>query len=94
VRIAAVRILEARALLGITRADQLPQVTAAASVLNERSPQAAGRPAIENEPRPAQCRTRMGAGLLGQVPTRDRVGAGQPSLGRMGAASRRQFACQ
>jgi multidrug efflux system outer membrane protein len=50
VRIAAARILEARALLGITRADQLPQVTAAASVINERLPQAAGRPAIETSP--------------------------------------------
>src|ERR1044072_7214089 len=47
VRIAAARILEARALLGITRADQLPEVTASASTFNERLPQAAGRPAIE-----------------------------------------------
>ena len=44
VRIAAARILEARALLGIARADQLPEVNAAASVANERSPEAAGRP--------------------------------------------------
>ena len=50
VRIAAARILEARALLGITRADQLPSVDAAASVANERSPQAAGRPAVETSP--------------------------------------------
>jgi len=50
VRIAAARIMEARALVGITRADQLPQVNAAASVLSERSPQVAGRPAIETSP--------------------------------------------
>jgi outer membrane protein, multidrug efflux system len=50
VRIAAARILEARALLGITRADQLPEVSAAASVVNERFPQAAGRPALETSP--------------------------------------------
>jgi multidrug efflux system outer membrane protein len=50
VRIAAARILEARALLGVTRADQLPEVNAAASVANERIPQAAGRPAIETSP--------------------------------------------
>jgi multidrug efflux system outer membrane protein len=50
VRIAAARILEARALLGIARADQLPEVNAAASVVNERLPQAAGRPAIETSP--------------------------------------------
>ena len=37
VRIAATRILQARALLGITRADQLPEVSAAASAVNERS---------------------------------------------------------
>ncbi len=50
VRLAAARILEARALLGIARADQLPTVTGAASVLNERSPQVAGRPALETSP--------------------------------------------
>ena len=37
--------VEARALLGITQADQLPEVSAAASAVNERLPQAAGRPA-------------------------------------------------
>jgi len=50
VRIAAARILEARALLGITRADQLPEVTAAASAFNERSPTVAGRPPVETSP--------------------------------------------
>src|SRR3954471_24095721 len=50
VRIAAARILEPRALLGIARADQLPEVNAAASVVNQRYPQAAGRPAIETSP--------------------------------------------
>src|SRR5262245_43352452 len=49
-RIAAVRILEARALLGITRADQLPAVTASASAFDERSPQVAGRPPVETSP--------------------------------------------
>ena len=50
VRIAAARILEARALLGITRADQLPSVSAGISAANERSPQVAGRPALETSP--------------------------------------------
>lgn len=50
VRIAAARILEARARLGITRADQWPGVTAAASVFNERSPEVAGRPPVETSP--------------------------------------------
>ena len=42
VRIAAARILEARALLGITRADQLPEVSAAC-VCGQRTP-SSGRP--------------------------------------------------
>lgn len=50
VRIAAARILEARAFLGITHADQLPDVSAAASVVNERSPAVAGRPPAETSP--------------------------------------------
>jgi multidrug efflux system outer membrane protein len=50
VRIAAARILEARAQLGITRADQLPSVNVVASVANERSPEVAGRPAVETSP--------------------------------------------
>lgn len=47
VRIAATRILEARAQLGITRADQLPSVTASASSVNERIPQSARIQSIE-----------------------------------------------
>ncbi|HEV2963675.1 MAG TPA: efflux transporter outer membrane subunit [Candidatus Angelobacter sp.] len=47
VQIAATRILQARAQLGITRADQLPSVEASASSANERTPQGVGRPAIE-----------------------------------------------
>jgi multidrug efflux system outer membrane protein len=47
VRIAAERILEARAQLGITRANQLPTVSASASAINERIPQSARLPAID-----------------------------------------------
>jgi multidrug efflux system outer membrane protein len=47
VRIAAARILQARAQLGIARADQLPSVTAGAAALNERIPQSARLPSIE-----------------------------------------------
>jgi multidrug efflux system outer membrane protein len=50
VKIAAARVLEARALVGIARADQLPDVSAAASVANERSPEVAGRPPVETSP--------------------------------------------
>ena len=47
VRIAAARILEARAQLGITRADQFPSVAANASSVNERIAQSARIPSIE-----------------------------------------------
>jgi len=47
VRIAAARILEARAQLGITRADQLPSVSASASSVNERVAQSVRLPSFE-----------------------------------------------
>jgi len=47
VQIAAARVLQARAQLGITRADQLPSVEGAVSATNERTSQVVGRPAIE-----------------------------------------------
>ncbi len=47
VRIAAARIVEARAQLGITRADQLPSVFAGASANNQRNPQTARFPSFE-----------------------------------------------
>ncbi|HEY2234582.1 MAG TPA: TolC family protein, partial [Candidatus Angelobacter sp.] len=45
VRIAASRILQAQAVLGITRADQLPTVTAAASATSQRIPETIVGPA-------------------------------------------------
>jgi multidrug efflux system outer membrane protein len=47
VRIAAARIVQARGLLGITQADQLPEVGAGVSAVNQRLPQSPGRPPIE-----------------------------------------------
>jgi multidrug efflux system outer membrane protein len=47
VRIAAARILEARAQLGIARADQLPSVGANAAAVNERIARSVSLPAIE-----------------------------------------------
>src|SRR5882724_1425437 len=47
VRIAAARILEARAQVGISRADQLPSVSAGASAVNERIPRTVSIPSIE-----------------------------------------------
>ena len=46
-RRAGIRILEARAALGITRADQFPTISADASALNERTTQQKGLPAIQ-----------------------------------------------
>jgi outer membrane protein, multidrug efflux system len=48
VRIAATRILQAQAVLGITRADQLPTVTGGASATNDRFPQQKLAPAYED----------------------------------------------
>jgi outer membrane protein, multidrug efflux system len=57
VRIAAARIVEARAQLGIVRADQLPEVGAQASIVNERTPRVVGRPPVETNA------TQLGASL-------------------------------
>jgi outer membrane protein, multidrug efflux system len=47
VRIAATRILEAQAQLGITRADQLPTISAGAQAVNQRNPRGKFLPAYE-----------------------------------------------
>ena len=47
VRIAASRVLQAQAILGITRADQFPTITGGAAAVNERFPQSAINRAIE-----------------------------------------------
>lgn len=47
VRIAAERILEAQAQVGITRADQLPSVSAGVSAVNERLPKTIANPSAE-----------------------------------------------
>ena len=50
VRIAAARVLQAQAAVGITRADQFPQVYANASALNARTPRTKNLPEIETSP--------------------------------------------
>jgi len=47
VRIAATRILQAEAQLGITRADQFPTIAGGAEATNQRSPQSRFLPAFE-----------------------------------------------
>jgi multidrug efflux system outer membrane protein len=48
VQIAAARILQAQALLGITRADQFPSIAAGASAIDQRSPQQKVLPAFNS----------------------------------------------
>jgi multidrug efflux system outer membrane protein len=50
IRIAAVRVLQAHAALGITRADQFPTISAGASATNERFPRTRVTPAFETSP--------------------------------------------
>jgi len=50
VRIAATRVLQAQALVGITRADQFPTITGGASGSNQRFPVTAITPAFETSP--------------------------------------------
>lgn len=54
VRIAATRILEAQARLGITRANQFPAVNGQASAINERSPRSKFLPAFETSANQAE----------------------------------------
>jgi outer membrane protein, multidrug efflux system len=49
-RIAAARVLQAQAVLGITRADQFPTITGGASTSNERLPATRVTPAFETSP--------------------------------------------
>jgi outer membrane protein, multidrug efflux system len=50
IRIAAIRLLEAQAALGITRADQFPNVSGGISASNERFPQTRITPEFETSP--------------------------------------------
>ena len=50
VRIAAARVLQAQAALGITRADQFPEISAGASATNERFARTRVTPAFETSP--------------------------------------------
>ena len=50
VRIAATRVLQAQAVLGITRADQFPTITGGASSSNQRFPATRITPAFETSP--------------------------------------------
>ena len=86
---AAARILEAQAQLGVTRADQFPDVSAGVDVLGERPSVALGFPAKNIGARRDPGVRGVGAGFLGQVPARHRGGARAAARRRMGTPRRR-----
>ena len=88
VRIAATRVLEAQAQLGITHADQSPTVDAGAGAARERLAQSAGLPALQTYAAQRAGVGRVGAGFLGQVPPRHRGGARAAARERVGPAGR------
>ena len=80
VRIAATRILEAQAQLGITRADQLPTVGAGASAVNQRYPKGKEpycprslKPAESRPPPPWHGNSTSGASTVGRRKQRVRI---------------------
>jgi len=84
VRIAATRILEARAQVGITRADGLPTINAGAQSFDQRSPRQKFFRHL------TQAHTRwispwLGSRFLGKVSPRQRVRAGKPVGHSVGA---------
>ena len=92
IRIAAARVLQARAQLTITRADQLPTVTAERDG-NQRAnaDDDARRSHSSGVDRQSLRRRRdavLGARLLGQIPQRHRSGESHPARHAVGGASR------
>jgi multidrug efflux system outer membrane protein len=94
VRIAAARVVEARALLGIVRADQLPEVTAGASAVNQRLPQSPGRPPIETSAIQVSLSAAWELDFWGKFRRATESAPRQPSLRRVGTTSNHQLAGQ
>ena len=72
VRIAAARVLQARAQLGVVQADEQPTVDAGAGLARERLPQSRGAAGASDLCGQRAGVGRLGTGLLGQVPPGDR----------------------
>ena len=84
-QLAAARVLQAQAQLGITRADQYPERRRRASRRAAAARRSrARRPARTAAALRVQGRHRVGAGLLGPVPPRHRIGAGAAAGRRVG----------
>src|SRR5258708_5150529 len=89
VRIAATRILEARAQVGITRADGLPTINAGAQSFDQRcAPEIL--PGIRHECSPGGSLTCLGSRFLGKVSPCQRVRAGKSLGDGMGSRSSHQ----
>ena len=71
VRIAATRILQAQAQLGITRADQFPTIAGGVAAENLRNPQTKFLACIRNQRHPGEREPCLGPGFLGEIPPRD-----------------------
>ena len=86
VRIAAARIMEARAQLGITRADQLPTVSAGATGLNDRIPETKLSPETETSFNAVGASMAWDLDFWGNYRPRHRSSTGKPPGNRMGAS--------
>jgi multidrug efflux system outer membrane protein len=84
VRIAATRILEAQAQLGITRADQLPAISGGASAVNERNAQTKLFPQFETSANEVDLSLAWELDFWGKY-RRHRVRAGKPVSHAVGA---------
>ena len=85
VRIAAARVLQAQAVLGITRADQFPTIAAGASTSNQRFPATRITTRFRDQPDSSEPFVSVGTRLLGQVPPGHRGGTCQCAGHGMGS---------
>ena len=93
VNIAAARILKAQAQLGITRADQLPTLSAGAAGHQSRaSPKTRFTPNVETSVNAVGCQLQLATRLLGEIPPRHRSGTRQSGCGTLGAGVRDFYA--
>ena len=86
VQIAATRVLQAQAQLGITRSDQYPSVGADGTGGGGRTPELGTTPARTAAALRVGAQRCLGARFLGPLPPRQRVGAGATAGDRVGPA--------
>ena len=84
VRIAATRVLQAQAQLGITRADQFPSLSAGGNITGLQSPKIGPIPAYEVTQGELTRVRSLESGFLGKVSPCNRIGTSQSAGQRMG----------